>query len=234
MLQSTPRSRGATAFPRNTVLSWIASIHAPLTRSDSHKGVRYVHPSKLQSTPRSRGATFPWILSASYLQVLQSTPRSRGATQHLTNAHKPTVCFNPRPAHAERHIQLLCAPFRINASIHAPLTRSDPAKVTCSCNSRRLQSTPRSRGATCAPSARPCLHSASIHAPLTRSDRSRTASRPRPDCFNPRPAHAERPEKTKTAVDAFVLQSTPRSRGATANLTNLHLQFSNTFTIFPY
>ena len=144
-LQSTPRSRGATGYQAADRPDCGASIHAPLTRSDTFR-----------SSWRRPGRSFnPRPAHAERLKAPGFDPGREG--------------FNPRPAHAERRLRHIGQLKLCGASIHAPLTRSDTFEwLQC----RTIV--------------------ASIHAPLTRSDQRFSETVLFPRGFNPRPAHAER------------------------------------------
>ncbi len=237
---------------------WGASIHAPLTRSDS-------------AVPERR------------IQWKCFNPRPAHA-ERLLRQQRLIDCFrsfNPRPAHAERPQSCLCLRFASSlqstprsrgatgkeleycnafyASIHAPLTRSDrqqesfqdtrsrfnprpahaerPVSGKRSAARERLQSTPRSRGATIGGSVMwrwtwasihaPLTRSdkrypvgkiktyASIHAPLTRSDRGGGEMRTRYKASIHAPLTRSDLNRGALEFSNAALQSTPRSRGAT-------------------
>ena len=126
--------------------------------------------------------------------------------------------FNPRPAHAERRwLDWFCG--RFGALQSTPRSRGATFLQNIMDLARMLQSTPRSRGATTPPEWEESGEGASIHAPLTRSDHRLKRSQKSAGSFNPRPAHAERQEKGFSDFRSEMLQSTPRSRGATESFS---------------
>ena len=167
-----------------------------------------------QSTPPERGATQKVDTRRGGPGVSIHAPREGSDHQHLSQPQE-SYCFNPRPPRGERP------------------KYGEEWEL-----SKRFQSTPPERGATCIPirtlrrprrfNPRPPrgerqaregqgynVARVSIHAPREGSDAVCIPPYSWIHSFNPRPPRGERPHSSQSSLYGTKFQSTPPERGAT-------------------
>ena len=212
------------------MVSFLISIHAPRTGSDSSAGAHQERDLIFQSTLPARGATVRHLTKK--LDTWHFNPRSpHGERQRWRTYFTLPIGFQSTlPARGATDVQALLSAF-LCISIHAPRTGSDQRGIrrVRRCDDfnprsphgerrglllrllqfRPFQSTLPARGATIFSSRLTNLCKISIHAPRTGSDLRRCPRASLPPNFNPRSPHGERRFTSSTSV--FRHDFNPRS-----------------------
>ena len=212
--QSTPLSRGATRSPSCTRAERPISIHAPLARGDLTLLQVFSRETGFQSTPLSRGATIRRQRRPS-LRRFQSTPLSRGATPISAPIARRTR-FQSTPLSRGATAKIEDASRSPDISIHAPLARGDQNHDQSIHVAEHFNPRPSREGRHGKTFDWINLTPISIHAPLARGDVAIIPAVGDAVYFNPRPSREGRllPHPRFGLSKRF--QSTPLSRGATA------------------
>ena len=236
--QSTLPARGATRYAysplRRSAFQSTLPARGATARTPGVRGSR----ETFQSTLPARGATRKkWYRDAT--RTFQSTLPARGATFRGGACASPSVDFNPRSPHGERHNEDLgtpCCKKLFQSTLPARgATRNLQANSNGDCP---FQSTLPARGATVRDIVLSHVLRISIHAPRTGSDiniasakrflvafqstlpaRGATKLLSRESAqrhnFNPRSPHGERLSGALQCTTSMIFQSTLPARGAT-------------------
>ena len=143
----------------------------------------------------------------------------RGGRQTLTKQSDTELSFNPRPPRGGR-LKVLVLVLRLLMFQSTPPTRGTTSDASSRLHLSMFQSTPPTRGTTFLRLGRLLINVVSIHAPHEGDDTMRRGLMCGCTSFNPRPPRGGRPSFNDSTNAYNLFQSTPPTRGTTAEQTN--------------